>query len=97
MIYFFSLVDEGIENPNITGNGHHQPASETHLNGVSQVGRLWPNIECWLGSFVIFQGIWTSIAKKPYIFVLFQGGRGGPDPLFPPLDLPMHFHKRSIF
>ena len=29
------------------------------------------NIECWLGSFVIFQGIWTSIAKKPYSFVIF--------------------------
>ena len=37
---------------------------------------------------VIFQGIQTSIAKKPYIFVIFQGGRGGggPDPLVPPLD-----------
>ena len=44
----------------------------------------WPNIECWLGSFVIFQGIWTSIAKKPYIFVIFQGG---PDPLSPPPPL----------
>ena len=44
--------------------------------------RWWPNIECWLGSFVIFQGIWPSIAKKPYLFVIFQGG---PDPLSPPL------------
>ena len=26
---------------------------------------------------MIFQGIWTSIAKKPYIFVIFQGGGGG--------------------
>ena len=25
-------------------------------------GPKWPNIECWLGSFVIFQGILTSIA-----------------------------------
>ena len=31
--------------------GHHQPASETP----------WPTLECWLGSFVIFQGIRTSI------------------------------------
>ena len=23
---------------------------------------------------MIFQGIWTSIARKPYIFVIFQGG-----------------------
>ena len=28
-------------------------------------------------SFVIFQGIRSSIAKKPYIFVIFQGGGGG--------------------
>ena len=27
-----------------------------------------------LDGFVIFQGIWTSIAKKPCIFVIFQGG-----------------------
>ena len=40
----------------------------------------------WLGSFVIFQRIWTSIAKKPF-FVIFQGVR--PDPLSPPLDPPM--------
>ena len=47
---------------------------------------MMANIECWLGSFVIFQGIRTSIAKKPYIFVIFQGG---PDPLSSPLD-PSH-------
>ena len=29
------------------------------------------------GSFVIVQGIRTSIAKKPYIFVIFQWGVGG--------------------
>ena len=40
----------------------------------------WPNIECWLGSFVIFQRIQTSIAKKPYIFVIFQGWGGGSRP-----------------
>ena len=41
-----------------------------------------PAIECWFGSFVICQGIRTSIAKKPYVFVIFRGG-GGPDPLSP--------------
>ena len=36
-----------------------------------------------LGSFVIFQGVWTSIAKKPYILWFFRSGGGGesPDPL----------------
>ena len=33
--------------------------------GHQQPGQLWPNIKCWLGSFVNFQGVWTSIAKKP--------------------------------
>ena len=27
--------------------------AKRHLNGVSLVGRWWPNIECWLGSFVV--------------------------------------------
>ena len=31
-----------------------------------------------------FQEIETTIAKKPYIFVIFQ--EGGPDPLSTPLD-----------
>ena len=58
-----------------------------HLNGVSLAGLWWPNIEFFLGSFMIFQGIWTSIAMKPNIFVIFQGGGGGgPDPWSPPLD-----------
>ena len=50
------------------------PPAKLHLNDV-----LRPNIECWLGSFVAFQGIRTRIAKKPYIFVIFQGG-GALDP-----------------
>ena len=37
----------------------------------------------YVHSFVIFQGIRTSIAKKLYIFVIFHGV---PDPLSPPLD-----------
>ena len=32
---------------------------------------------CKLGSFVIFQGMRTSFAKEPYIFVIFRGGGGG--------------------
>ena len=31
---------------------------------ASLTGQLWPNIECWPGCFVIFQGIWVSIAKE---------------------------------
>ena len=43
-----------------------------------------PNIECWLGIFVIFQGIWTSNAKKPYNLWFFRGEGVGPP--VPPLD-----------
>ena len=60
------------------------PLSARLRNGVSLPCHWWPNIECVLGSFVIFQGILTSIAKKPYILVNFQGG--GPDLCLPPLD-----------
>ena len=68
--------------------GHHRPASATPFNGVSLAGRWWPNIECWHGTFVIWQEIRTSIAKEPYSFVIFQrcmreGVRTPPPP--PPL------------
>ena len=54
------------------------PLAKRHLNGVSLAGRSWPKIECWLGSYVLFQGMRASIAKKPYIFVIFQGRWSGP-------------------
>ena len=41
-------------------------------------------MECWLGAFVIFQGIETTIVMETYIkvFVIFQGGGGvGPPAL----------------
>ena len=64
--FFFCLVDEGWEK-------YH---SKRAINGPPA-----KRIECWLGSLMIFQVIWTRIAKKPYIFVIFQGGGGGgPDP-----------------
>ena len=59
--------------PNTTKIG---PSSARQRNANLMAFR-WPNIECWLGSFVIFQGIRTSFAKKPYIFVIFQMGGGG--------------------
>ena len=52
---FFHLVDEGIEDPNYNYKRAIIGATaKRHLNGVSLAGRWWPNIECWLGSFVIF-------------------------------------------
>ena len=63
--------------------GHHRPASETQFGCRFAGGPRWPNIECWLGSFVVLQGNRTSIAKKPYSFAIFEGGGGGRDSLFP--------------
>ena len=41
-----------------------------------------PTLNAGLVSFMIFQGIQTSIAKKPYIFVIFHGGgRGSRSPV----------------
>ena len=42
------------------------------------------------GSFVIFQGIRINVAKKPFIFVIFQGGGGGGAPVTP---LDPHWHE----
>ena len=50
------------------------PPAKRQLHGVMLAGRWWPNIEWLLGSFVIFQGIRTIIAKKPYLLVIFQRG-----------------------
>ena len=65
--------------------GHHRPASETHLMAFRWGADDGPTLKDGFGSFEIFQGVPTSIAKKPYIFVKFQGmgGGGGPAPLSP--------------
>ena len=63
-----------------------------HLNGVSLEGRWWPDIECWLGSFVIR----TSIAKKPYIFVIFHGGSRPPVPPLPQSNDVFSIEKYAI-
>ena len=49
---------------------------------------LWYGMLAWYIVAVIFQGIRTCIARKPYIFVIFQGA----DPPPPPLD--PHMAKR---
>ena len=55
----------------------------------------------FLGSFVIFQGIMNSIAKKPYIFVIFQGRSRPPPPPPPPPRIhacdTCHFDARLDF
>ena len=81
---FFKFEDER-KDPNSTFRG---PSLFHQQNAIYMTFLLacqwWPNIECWLCSFVIFQGIETSIAKKPCSSVIFQGGGLDPYPL--PLD-----------
>ena len=60
---------------------------KTTISGPSSARQGNANIECWLGSFILFQGARTNIAKKPYIFKIVRGG-GGLDPL-PPTTLPL--------
>ena len=79
LITFF-LVVEGLEDPNSTING---PSSARQRNAIEMAFR-WraddgPTLNASL--VALCQGIRTSIAQKPYIFVIFQGG---PDPLSPP-------------
>ena len=75
---------QGAEKPTNTKTG---PSLVNQGNAISLAGWLWPKIECWLGSFVIFQGIWIpiSIVKKNYIFVIFRGGGGSRPPVPTPL------------
>ena len=72
---FFLLADEGRKDPNTIKSSKLAiivPPVKYHLNGVLLACCWWPNIECWLGCFGIFQGILSIIFKKPYIFVIFQ-------------------------
>ena len=59
------------------------PPAKRHFNGVSLACRWWPNMECWFGSFAIFQGSGPVLPWDPIFLWFFRGG-GGPDPLPPP-------------
>ena len=72
----YILVDEGRGDPNTNISGPSSADDGATVNA---------GFDC---SFVIFQGIQTSIAKKPYILDFFQG-RGVSGPPATLLDPPM--------
>ena len=73
------LVNEEIEDPNITING---PSSACQRNAILMSFR-WRADDSPTMNVCFFQGTRTCIANNPK-FCDFSGG--GPDPLYPPLD-----------
>ena len=59
------------------------PPAKCHLNGISLVCPWWPNIECWLGRFVICRGSRPVLLRNPIFLWFFRGGV--PTPVPPPL------------
>ena len=81
MALYFIVISQSCADPEILSDGvqiwredRNTTLSGPSLTSVSLACWWWPNIERWLGSFEIFQGIQTSIAKKPYKFEIVQGG-----------------------
>ena len=72
--------------------GYHRPASETPFTFRWQADD-GPTLNACLVA-LIFREIWTSIAKKPYIFVIFF--QGGKDPLPPPPSGSAHVYRTNI-
>ena len=86
---FFQLIRRGERIQITLKAGHHRPNRETPFKWHFADGFLRPNIVCWLGSFVIFQGIRNSISKQPFSFVVLKGCL---DPRFPPPPPPLDPH-----
>ena len=61
-VFVCFLVEEERKDPNTTISG---PSLARQRNAVMDDG---PIHSIWLGSFMIVQGIWTSVAKKPNMF-----------------------------
>ena len=78
---------EGTNDPNTTLSG---PSSTHQRNAISMAFRwradVGPTLSVGLVACLDFQGIRISIAKKPYIFVIFQGGGESGPPAPPTLD-----------
>ena len=85
--YLFFLLDEGREDPNTTKSG---PSSARQRNTIQMAFR-WRAYHCWLGSFVILQGIRTSL-----ICLYFLGERGYGPPAPPPPSGSAHERSPNV-
>ena len=89
IIFFFFLggggggVHEGREDPNTSISG---PSLASQGKAIKVVCRWWPNIESWLGSYVVFQGSEPVLLRNS----IFSKGGGEGGGAGPPLDLPMN-------
>ena len=72
---------------------HHRLTSEMPFKWCLQARRWWPNIEWWLGSFVIFGGSGPVLPRNS-IFLWFLRP---PCPPPPPLDPPMSLNSYKLF
>ena len=86
------LVDEWREDPSTTISG---PSSARQRNAIHLMEFCWhaddgPTLNAGLAAAILIR---PCMARKPYIFVIFQECSG---PLSPPLDPKMHFPKETV-
>ena len=95
LFFVFCVSDDERGDQNNTKSG---PIS-THKRNAITVAFRWRAYDGpTLNAGLVLQGIRTSIAKKPYIFVIFQCVGRGPDPCPPPphLDPPMKTSQHTL-
>ena len=74
--YFKHIVNIRVVRKRMCGSRNFVRGGPNNTKSGPSSAHKWnANIECWLGSFVIFQGI--SIAIKSYILWFFRGVGGG--------------------
>ena len=82
---FRKFYQRGFNSDNVSWRGKR--GSKYFCKRQPMTGRWCPNIAWWLGSCAMFQRLLTSIAKRPYGFMTFQGAVRTPyAPPPPPLN-----------
>ena len=69
--FFFFFFFKWIGDPNTAING---PTFARQQNAIEMAFCWWADDGPTLNAGLVALWIWTSIAKQPYIFVIFQGG-----------------------